>query len=47
MKEKKPYAAVFIEAPKPIDAMRTDEKELFIDQIIKALGNSADKAEMN
>ena len=43
MKDKKPYAAVFIEVPKPIDAMRAVEKELFVDQIIQSLGESMNK----
>jgi len=43
MKDKKPNAAVFIEVPKDINAMSTDEKELFVDQIIKALSESINK----
>jgi hypothetical protein len=37
MKDNEPNAAVFIEVPKPINTMRTDEKKVFVDQIIQAL----------
>ena len=40
MKDKEPNAAVFIEVPKPINAMSANEKELFVDQIIQALSQS-------
>jgi hypothetical protein len=37
MKDKELNAVVFIEVPKPINSMSTDEKEVFVDQIIQAL----------
>ncbi len=40
MKDKEANAAVFIEVPKPINAMSANEKELFVDQIIQALSQS-------
>ena len=40
MKDKEPDAAVFIEVPKPINAMSADEKELFVDQIFQVLNQS-------
>jgi len=45
MKDDQPNPAVFIEVPKPINEMSKSEKELFIEQIIEALGDSSKKVE--
>jgi len=45
MKDEKPNPALFIEVPKPVSAMSVAEKELFIKQIVQALGESISKAE--
>ena len=45
MKDKELNPAVFVEVPKPINEMSKSEKELFIEQIIEALGDSSNKVE--
>jgi len=45
MKEEKPNPVLFFEVPKPVSAMSVAEKELFIEQIVQALGESISNAE--
>jgi len=45
MKDEQPNPAVFIEVPKPINEMSKNEKTLFIEQIIEALGDRSKKVE--
>ena len=45
MKNEQPNSVVFVEVPKPINEMSKKEKDLFIEQIIEALGDSSKKVE--
>ena len=45
VKEKEPNPAMFIEVPKPVSAMGAAEKEIFIEQIVQALGESISESD--